>query len=97
MYMYPYISHLFRCFIQKWSPVLRNDTESAIDSIPIKSFQKKSALRLLQTAFITIQFVLNDHMADSRQTGRDCKPEIRSSGPLAFFFRLFCIVASHRH
>ena len=62
MYMYPYISHLFRCFIQKWSPVLRNDTESAIDSIPIKSFQKKSALRSLQTACITIQFVLNDHM-----------------------------------
>ena len=56
MCMYPYTSHLFRCFIQKWSPVLRNDTESAIDSIPIKSFQKKSALRLLQTACITIQF-----------------------------------------
>ena len=97
MYMYPYISHLFRCFIQKWSPVLRNDSESAIDSIPIKSFQKKRALRLLQTAFITIQFVLNDHMADSRQTGRDCKPEIKSSVPLTFFFQLFWIVVSHRH
>ncbi|CAH3017742.1 unnamed protein product, partial [Porites evermanni] len=40
--MYPYIFHLFCSFIQKWSLVLGSDIESAIDNIPIKSFQKKS-------------------------------------------------------